>query len=103
VGTRGLTVTENGKGSGVGTLGLERWRGLRLGDAGLGPVEGAEAWRDGGGARSVGRWRGGGGGRGGRGVGRAARKGGERLGGARRVGRRLCGGSARRRHGVRTE
>jgi hypothetical protein len=49
VGTRGLTATENGKGSGVGTSGLERWRGARLG---------GRRWRDGGGACGVGRWRG---------------------------------------------
>jgi hypothetical protein len=75
VGTRGLTATENNKGSDVGTPGLERWRGSRLG---------GRRWRDGGGARGVGRWR-------------------ERLGGVCSVGRRLGGGTARRRHDVRTE
>jgi hypothetical protein len=79
VGTRGLTVTENGKGSGVGTLGLERWRGLRLGDGAGATAEAPAAWGAG-----VGRWR-------------------ERLGGARSVGRRLGGGTSRRQHGVRTK
>jgi hypothetical protein len=44
VGKRGLTATENGKGSGVGTSGLERWRGPRLGGR-----------HDGGGGRGIGR------------------------------------------------
>jgi hypothetical protein len=92
VGKRGLTAMENCKGSGMGTPGLERWRGRGLEDGAM--VEGAAALHAGAAAEEAAALGGG------RGVGRLL---GVRLGGGAACGWEeraawgggsMCGGSA---------